>query len=130
MNTLADARLSSNTIRSTTPTSTSAMSNRADLSVVVHPRTARAHDDHVLHALWLGTSLGGRADVPSNTSHSDDTPMEPNTSPRFDDERAFSADARAAEGTRRRYLTQSRGAAKGPACRSVPLPRSTRCAAC
>jgi aromatic ring-cleaving dioxygenase len=63
--------------------------NRSGLSVLVHPNTGRARDDHVLHALWLGTALGVRADVLSNVlTHGDGARIEPNTSPRLDDEEA------------------------------------------
>jgi DOPA 4,5-dioxygenase len=33
------------------------MLNRRGLSVVVHPNTDRVRDDHLVHALWLGTAL-------------------------------------------------------------------------
>ena len=31
--------------------------NRRGLTVLVHPETGRARDDHVLHALWMGAVL-------------------------------------------------------------------------
>jgi DOPA 4,5-dioxygenase len=31
--------------------------NRDGLSVLVHPETGHAYDDHLVHALWLGTPL-------------------------------------------------------------------------
>src|SRR4051812_25034122 len=37
--------------------------NRGDLSVLVHPNTGRARDDHMRHALWLGEPLGVRSEV-------------------------------------------------------------------
>jgi len=40
--------------------------NRLGLSVLVHPDTGRARDDHLLHALWLGEPLAIRAEVLSN----------------------------------------------------------------
>ena len=33
------------------------MLNRGGLSVLVHPQTEDAYDDHTIHALWLGTPL-------------------------------------------------------------------------
>ena len=33
------------------------MLNRGGLSVLVHPETECAYDDHAIHALWLGTPL-------------------------------------------------------------------------
>src|SRR5205814_5836453 len=39
------------------------MLNRADLSVLVHPETGDAYDDHTVNALWLGTPLPLRLDV-------------------------------------------------------------------
>jgi len=33
------------------------MLNRGGLSVLVHPRTEDAYDDHTIHALWLGAPL-------------------------------------------------------------------------
>ena len=33
------------------------MLNRDGLSVLVHPETEDAYDDHTIHALWLGTPL-------------------------------------------------------------------------
>jgi len=40
--------------------------NRLGLSVLVHPNTGRARDDHLLHALWLGDPIAVRAEVLSN----------------------------------------------------------------
>jgi aromatic ring-cleaving dioxygenase len=42
------------------------MLNRAGLSVLVHPNTGRARDDHTRHALWLGDPLPIRVDGLSN----------------------------------------------------------------
>jgi DOPA 4,5-dioxygenase len=42
------------------------MLNHAQLSVLIHPNTGRALDDHLLHALWLGERLAVRAEVLSN----------------------------------------------------------------
>lgn len=33
------------------------MLNRGSLSVLVHPQTDDAYDDHTIHALWLGAPL-------------------------------------------------------------------------
>jgi len=33
------------------------MLNRGGLSVLVHPQTEDAYDDHTIHALWLGAPL-------------------------------------------------------------------------
>lgn len=33
------------------------MINRRGLSVLVHPNTDNPHDDHLVHALWLGTPV-------------------------------------------------------------------------
>ena len=58
------------------------MLNRSGLSVLVHPNTGRALDDHVVHALWLGTPLPVRVEVLSNDARSDViSPIEPNTAP-------------------------------------------------
>jgi DOPA 4,5-dioxygenase len=40
--------------------------NRQPLSVLVHPNTGRALDDHLQHALWLGEPLALRPEVLSN----------------------------------------------------------------
>jgi aromatic ring-cleaving dioxygenase len=56
--------------------------NRCELSVLVHPNTGRARDDHLVHALWLGERLAVRGDVLDNDPHHDIiSPIEPNTSP-------------------------------------------------
>lgn len=47
------------------------MLNRGDLSVLVHPNTGRARDDHLLHALWLGTPLALRGDILPNEPGTD-----------------------------------------------------------
>lgn len=58
------------------------MLNRQSLSVLVHPNTGRALDDHLLHALWLGSPLPIRGDILSNDPARDViSPIEPNTSP-------------------------------------------------
>ncbi|MEY4513811.1 MAG: hypothetical protein RLZZ450_5933 [Pseudomonadota bacterium] len=58
------------------------MLNRQGLSVLVHPNTGRARDDHLEHALWLGSPLPVRGDFLSNDPARDViSPIEPNTSP-------------------------------------------------
>jgi aromatic ring-cleaving dioxygenase len=42
------------------------MLNRSELSVLVHPNTGRALDDHLIHALWLGERLPIRDGVLTN----------------------------------------------------------------
>ena len=51
--------------------------NHADLSVLVHPNTGRALDDHVIHALWLGARLPVREDVLNNDPDDDVIPVAP-----------------------------------------------------
>jgi aromatic ring-cleaving dioxygenase len=48
------------------------MLNRTGLSVLIHPNTGRARDDHLLHALWLGTALPIRGEVLPNEPGTDD----------------------------------------------------------
>jgi len=43
------------------------MLNRLGLSVLVHPNTGRARDDHLVHALWLGAPLVLHADTLPNS---------------------------------------------------------------
>jgi DOPA 4,5-dioxygenase len=43
------------------------MLNRLGLSVLVHPNTGRARDDHLVHALWLGAPLALNADSLPNS---------------------------------------------------------------
>ncbi|MEY2930685.1 MAG: hypothetical protein RL033_1434 [Pseudomonadota bacterium] len=47
------------------------MLNRHDLSVLVHPNTGRARDDHLVHPLWLGTPLALRGDILPNEPGTD-----------------------------------------------------------
>jgi DOPA 4,5-dioxygenase len=58
------------------------MLNRCGLSVLIHPNTGRARDDHLVHALWLGTPLALRGDVLPNEPGTDgiDAPVV-NTTP-------------------------------------------------
>lgn len=39
------------------------MLNRQDLTVLVHPETGRAKDDHLRHAMWMGEVLPINASV-------------------------------------------------------------------
>ena len=39
------------------------MLNRSGLSVLVHPQTEDAYNDHTIHALWLGAPLPLRVEV-------------------------------------------------------------------
>jgi DOPA 4,5-dioxygenase len=58
--------------------------NRSGLSVLIHPNTGRARDDHVRHAIWLGQELAVHADVLSNAATSGDpSALETNTQPRL-----------------------------------------------
>jgi aromatic ring-cleaving dioxygenase len=58
------------------------MLNHAQLSVLIHPNTGRAQDDHLVHGLWLGERLAVRGEVLSNDPESDViSPVEPNTTP-------------------------------------------------
>ena len=47
------------------------MLNRSELSVLIHPNTGRARDDHLIHALWLGTPLALRGDILPNEPGTD-----------------------------------------------------------
>jgi DOPA 4,5-dioxygenase len=63
------------------------MLNRDVLRVLVHPNTGRAHDDHLLHALWLGAPLPIRAGVLSNDpAHDPISQVVPNTAPQLGSE--------------------------------------------
>jgi aromatic ring-cleaving dioxygenase len=57
------------------------MLNRRGLSVLVHPNTDNPHDDHLLHALWLGERLALNGAVLPHTLDPDETPEDttPNT---------------------------------------------------
>jgi aromatic ring-cleaving dioxygenase len=58
------------------------MLNRRGLSVLVHPNTGRARDDHLRHAIWLGDELAIHGDVLSNAASDGDTSaLETNTLP-------------------------------------------------
>ncbi|MET0386192.1 MAG: DOPA 4,5-dioxygenase family protein, partial [Polyangiales bacterium] len=53
------------------------------LSVLVHPNTGRARDDHLSHAIWLGEPLPVRGDTLSNEPKDDViSPVVPNTTPK------------------------------------------------
>jgi DOPA 4,5-dioxygenase len=56
------------------------MLNHGALSVLIHPNTGRARDDHLDHALWLGERLPVRGEVLSNDPSRDViSPVAPNT---------------------------------------------------
>jgi aromatic ring-cleaving dioxygenase len=58
------------------------MLNRLGLSVLVHPNTGRARDDHLVHALWLGAPLALHADaLPSPLRDGGVSAVVPNTTP-------------------------------------------------
>ena len=60
------------------------MLNHGPLSVLIHPNTGRARDDHLVHALWLGAALAIRAAILSNDpAHDVISPVVPNTQPRY-----------------------------------------------
>ncbi len=59
--------------------------NRGGLSVLVHPDTLAPRDDHLRHALWLGTPLPVKGEVLPESSHPGDEPaLVPNTAPTVD----------------------------------------------
>ena len=58
------------------------MLNRDGLDVLVHPNTLAPRDDHLLHALWLGSKLALKEDgLPLRIDADQESPVEPNTSP-------------------------------------------------
>jgi aromatic ring-cleaving dioxygenase len=58
------------------------MLNRLGLTVLVHPNTGRARDDHLVHALWLGNALAIRSDILTNDPEDDViSPIQNNTQP-------------------------------------------------
>jgi DOPA 4,5-dioxygenase len=59
------------------------MLNRLGLSVLIHPNTGRARDDHLVHALWLGAPLPLHADDLPNSLEDGGgvSPVVPNTTP-------------------------------------------------
>jgi aromatic ring-cleaving dioxygenase len=59
------------------------MLNRLELSVLIHPNTGRARDDHRVHALWLGERLALDADTLPNSVETGGavSPVVPNTAP-------------------------------------------------
>jgi DOPA 4,5-dioxygenase len=61
------------------------MLNRLGLSVLVHPNTGRARDDHLVHALWLGEPLALNADTLPNSLEDGGgvSAVVPNTTPRL-----------------------------------------------
>ena len=59
------------------------MLNRLGLSVLIHPNTGRARDDHLVHALWLGPRVVLHADTLPNSLETGGavSPVVPNTAP-------------------------------------------------
>jgi DOPA 4,5-dioxygenase len=58
------------------------MLNRRGLAVLVHPNTLAPHDDHLLHALWLGGPLPLKSEVlPPRIDEADESQVVPNTTP-------------------------------------------------
>jgi len=60
------------------------MLNRNGLSVLVHPNTGNQHDDHLVHALWLGPALaldGSRLPHGRGEGSGAIDPVVPNTVP-------------------------------------------------
>jgi DOPA 4,5-dioxygenase len=58
------------------------MLNRAGLTVLVHPNTDNPHDDHLVHALWLGEKLEVNADIlPHALDEHGHAAIVPNTTP-------------------------------------------------
>ncbi len=63
------------------------MLNRQGLSVLVHPNTDNPHDDHLVHALWLGPPLAIDGSRLIKSLRDTGEPIEvitPNTSPMID----------------------------------------------
>ncbi|MFN4276698.1 MAG: DOPA 4,5-dioxygenase family protein [Ferrovibrio sp.] len=63
------------------------MLNRQGLSILVHPNTGAQYDDHLVHALWLGTPLPIKGDVlPRGAGEGSGAidPVTPNTAPRLE----------------------------------------------
>lgn len=57
------------------------MLNRAGLTVLVHPNTGAPRDDHLVHALWLGSVLPLNGDVLKVEEDVAAMETEPNTRP-------------------------------------------------
>jgi aromatic ring-cleaving dioxygenase len=56
--------------------------NRSGLSVLVHPNTLAPRDDHLRHALWLGTPLALKGEVlPETETAEEESAVAPNTAP-------------------------------------------------
>jgi len=60
------------------------MLNRAGLTVLVHPNTGAPRDDHLVHALWLGSMLPLKGAVLKIEEDVAAMETEPNTSPALD----------------------------------------------
>jgi aromatic ring-cleaving dioxygenase len=60
------------------------MLNRDGLAVLVHPNTDSPHDDHLVHALWLGEILpidASRLPMSLRAAGETHSPVVPNTAP-------------------------------------------------
>ena len=60
------------------------MLNRSTLTVLVHPNTDNARDDHLIHALWLGEALpldARNLPISASAVGEIEPPVIPNTSP-------------------------------------------------
>lgn len=60
------------------------MLNRAGLTVLVHPNTDNPHDDHLVHALWMGEKLpldASRLPHSMAAAGEQHSPVAPNTTP-------------------------------------------------
>lgn len=60
------------------------MLKRAGLTVLVHPNTGAPRDDHLVHALWLGSVLPLNGEVLKVEEDVATMETEPNTSPTLD----------------------------------------------
>lgn len=61
------------------------MLNRLGLTILVHPNTDRPRDDHLNHALWMGSVLKLDASRLPETD-APEPPLEPNTQPHISSE--------------------------------------------
>lgn len=62
------------------------MLNRAGLTILVHPNTANARRDHVVHAFWMGMILPivRPEQLPESRDNDLDLEILPNTSPSYE----------------------------------------------
>lgn len=57
------------------------MLHRAGLTVLLHPNTGRPHDDHLVHAFWMGAILPLKGEVLPEIEDIANLETEPNTAP-------------------------------------------------